>query len=136
MRPLPRFLAILFFAIPALAQDSRIIRTAEDVNLIVEFRDAPILSAAKSASFDARFAQFENDLRGIAAADAHVTHTFQRVFAGTSVTVPARSVEKIQQLPYVARIYRDGTKHTLLDDSVNLIEANQVWSAFGNRARE
>ncbi|HEY6843135.1 MAG TPA: hypothetical protein VI391_03140, partial [Thermoanaerobaculia bacterium] len=114
---------------------------AGDVSLIVEFRDLPLFSAARRAkseptaealkALDARFAQFEADLHQIAAATA--THQFERVFAGASVTVPAEAIARIQQLPYVERVYLDGTKRALLDDSVDLIEANQVWSTFSTR---
>ncbi|MGZ4809046.1 MAG: S8 family peptidase [Thermoanaerobaculia bacterium] len=120
-------------------------RSSDDVDVIVEFRDPPIFSSASRSknetttaaalrAFDVRFSQFENDLRAIAA-DGRITQRFERVFAGASVTASAESVARMQQLPYVARVYLDGTKRALRDDSVNRIGANQVWTSFGTRGR-
>lgn len=140
-----RFFAAILLLVPALASAAGIVVPTGDVRVIVEFRDPPLYSSAGRAksgtstealrALDARLAQFAADLPRIATTEVQITHTFERVFAGASVTVPAASVQRIEQLPYVARVVLDGTKRALLDDSVNLIEANQVWSSYGTKGR-
>ncbi len=49
--------------------------------------------------------------------------------------LPGFLVEKISDLPYVDRVFRDYNVEGLLDDSVSLIEADKVWGLHDSEGR-
>src|SRR5438874_175003 len=115
-----------------------------DVGVIVEFRDAPLfaregLIAAASAQqraaamqrFEARFAQFSDDL----GAGGTIGQRYERVFAGVSARVSRADLARIRALSYVAAVHIDHPMYTLLDESVAKIQANQVWVEYGTRGK-
>ncbi len=114
----------------------------DTVDLIVEFRDAPLFvrsriasatdTAAAMKAFDTRFAQFASDIRTLS---PRITNTYERVFAGASVTVPRSAVAQIEHLSYVKRVYVDAAVHALDDASVAKVGADQVWTTYGTRGR-
>src|SRR5688572_7307932 len=106
------------------------------VDVIVEFRDTPLLKRSKAQalqSLNARFIQFENDLRkmdAIASKSASretsapkIRRMFSRVFAGASVRTPQRLTASIAALPYVARVHNDDRMEILGDQSTRAITA-------------
>ncbi|HEX9161064.1 MAG TPA: S8 family serine peptidase [Thermoanaerobaculia bacterium] len=113
---------------------------SDAVDLIVEFRDTPLFahgpvhaaSEARSAAeaFRTRFEQFAADVRPFV---PRIRRTYERVFAGASVTAPRSAIAKLQQLSYVKRVYPDRRVHAMADDSVTKIEADRVWTTFGTR---
>src|SRR5512140_1872306 len=113
---------------------------SDAVDLIVEFRDTPLFAhglvhaasdvRSTMAAFRTRFEQFTADVRPFA---PRIRRTYDRVFAGASVTAPRSAIAKLRQLSYVKRVYPDRRVHALADDSVTKIEADRVWTTFGTR---
>ena len=125
---------------------------ASGVDVIIEFRDAPLFAPrpgriaatamkadpAARAAFERRFAQLADDLHGIARSPhaATVTHTFYRLFSGASAHLPREAVDAVRGLPYVARVVPDREIHvSSLAASVPLINADQVWMRYGTRGK-
>jgi subtilisin family serine protease len=120
----------------------------DNASIIVEFRDAPLFSrnrlqtvststgrAAALNAFEARFERFAADVHAVAKSPVRITHTYDRVFSGASLTVAPQDIAAIAQLSYVSNISIDGTVHALLDESVAKVKANQVWTTYGTRGR-
>jgi subtilisin family serine protease len=144
--------------ITAVAHDGRVLTadvTAGDtVDMIVEFREVPLFAngpsisavttrAARHAALQDRFGQFAADVRRVQA-DAEITHTYERVFAGASLTVSRKAAAAIARLPYVAAVYPDRAVRALelervtnatLVESVARIKADQVWRDYGSRGQ-
>lgn len=106
------------------------------VDVIVEFRDAPLLRSSKAQalqSLNARFMQFENDLRKIGSIASEsasretnapkIRRMFSRVFAGASVRTPQPLIASIAALPYVARVHDDDRMGVRGDRSTRAITA-------------
>jgi subtilisin family serine protease len=59
--------------------------------------------------------------------DAHVRWRYRVVTNGFAVVVPEREVPRLASIPGVARVYPNVRYHPLLDQSVPLIGAPQLW---------
>src|SRR5438094_685085 len=58
---------------------------------------------------------------------AHIRWRYRYVLDGLAVVVPRRQIRTLAKLPGVARLYRSVDYHPLLDESVPLIKAPQLW---------
>jgi hypothetical protein len=125
----------------------------ERLNLIVEFKEEPPfvvelqhpLTALNKSSLRARFSQFSTDLgmltRSASATlklnlgDVVVRRELAGVFFGAAITAPRALYSSLQSLPYVKRIHYDRRIQALLDESVHLIRADSVWTAYGKQGQ-
>ncbi|MFA6457513.1 MAG: S8 family serine peptidase [Bacteroidota bacterium] len=116
------------------------------VQVIVEFREMPMFlkqqnsfAAVSTASYESRFAEFENDLRAIVPQStvsfqksaAMNTHRFYKAFFGMSAVLPQGMVSAVEQLPYVKKVHQNKKVKAYLYKSVPQIRANEVWSNYG-----
>src|SRR5438067_1539741 len=58
---------------------------------------------------------------------AQIRWRYRYVLDGLAVVVPRRQIRTLAKLPGVARVYRSVDYHPLLDESVPLIKAPQLW---------
>ena len=58
---------------------------------------------------------------------AQIRWRYHYVLDGLAVVVPRRQIRTLAKLPGVARLYRSVDYHPLLDESVPLIKAPQLW---------
>ena len=80
--------------------------------------------------------QFENDLHNMARSNKNydppkINSTYYKVFTGAAISTIEELVEEISQLPYVKKIHNDDEVKLDLDESVQIIEADQVWIDYG-----
>src|SRR5947209_11937968 len=86
---------------------------------IVEFRDPPLVLAAKSAakrgmaSYHATFVRFRADASAIlnqgraakTAIQPDIRREYFETFNGVSISMPRAAMEKVRELPYVKRVW-------------------------------
>jgi len=56
-----------------------------------------------------------------------VKKEFTHVFTGMAVTLPQEAIDKVENLPYVRKVWKDKKVVALLTESVPLINATQLW---------
>ncbi|HEX7152090.1 MAG TPA: S8 family serine peptidase [Thermoanaerobaculia bacterium] len=117
------------FPVPA---TDRVIRPADPVRVIVEYRESGSRSVLSN---DARalLASLHQRLRRDATAELH--HEYARVYRGAALTVPRAKVEALRALPYVKSVQEDMPVKAMAEDeaSVSRIGAERFWSVQGKR---
>ncbi len=121
---------------------------AEEQKYIIEFQEEPLFisrinqdARALNATFYVnRMSEFQADLNTVytqtlASLSVNLTSpqldkTFHKVFFGASVKTPRALIGEIARLPYVKRVHRVKQVQAHLMESVSLIQADSVWSAF------
>ncbi|MBN2777609.1 MAG: S8 family serine peptidase, partial [Bacteroidales bacterium] len=107
------------------------------VNIIVEFNETSMFyNQTKSvASYQYVFAEFYSDLDSIIQNDTLVksmqysaTREYYKLFTGVSLSVPLYLKFQIKNLPYVKEIYEDYEVQGTLDESVGLLNVDDVWT--------
>jgi len=115
------------------------------VRIIVEFNSIPIagflhedknIIEQESLKLQELHKQFENDLHNIARSNKNydspkINNTYYKVFAGAAISTIEELVEAISQLPYVKKVHNDDEIKLDLDESIQIIEADQVWIDYG-----
>ena len=115
------------------------------VRIIVEFNSIPIagflhedknIIEQESLKLQELHKQFENDLHNIVRSNKNydppkINNTYYKVFAGAAISTPEELVEAISQLPYVKKVHNDDEIKLDLDESIQIIEADQVWIDYG-----
>jgi hypothetical protein len=135
-------LGLLLFAVLPLRGGERTVhvdltpRGGEEVRVIVEFREQPLLGrtgVATNASSEPRSRSFGQLRAELARSGGRVERTFTRVLAGAAVTVRRSELQAIRKLPYVARVHEDRRVQATLVESVPQTRADLVWAAYGTR---
>lgn len=67
--------------------------------------------------------------------EARVLRTFDVVYGGASMLVPAGRVRDVLRIPGVVAIQRDRLAHTLTATTPHFLGADRVWPALGGSAR-
>ncbi|MFA5833792.1 MAG: S8 family serine peptidase [Bacteroidota bacterium] len=113
------------------------------VNLIVEFREAPLFIAQLNTQTDQsvavyqnRFTQFENDLRRMTlqktAANIQssviIQKRFYKSFFGISVQMPMSLIPAVEQISYVKKVHENKTVNAFIQKSAPQSRINNVWS--------
>lgn len=115
------------------------------VRIIVEFNLTPIaaflhedktIQEEESHKLQELHKQFENDLQNIARSNKNydppkINNRYYKVFLGAAISTNTELIEAISQLPYVKKIHNDDEIHLDIDESVQIIEADQVWIDYG-----
>jgi len=120
----------------------------ERLDIIVEFEGLPLFNMKKKnprtgvqqASYRSRFEQFKNDLTNIVQTlnkgrttinfQPVIEREFYKVFFGASLTIPSALYKDIGTLDYVKRVHDDIEIKNSLDESVQVIRADEVWQDF------
>jgi subtilisin family serine protease len=115
---------------------------------VVQFREPPLalkkaagekaLGAAKAAlqeehnRFLADLAQIRSTISGAkAAVPVTVKRDFRTVLNGVALSLSEAERPAVEKLPYVKRVYPDVEVRAFLNESVPLINADDVWTALG-----
>ena len=108
------------------------------IDSIIQFRTPPAVRPAagdKARVLESQMAseraQLLRDLSGLRSQSQPVRRDYRRVFNGVAITLAEEDVARVRQLPYVKAVFKDEAVQAVLDDSVPLIGADQVWSQLG-----
>ncbi len=115
------------------------------VRIIVEFNSIPIagflhedklIAEQENLRLQELHKQFKNDLNSIAGSNINsdppeINYTYSKVFAGAAISTNEVLIEAISQLSYVKKIHNDDEYKLDLYESVQIIEADQVWADYG-----
>ena len=61
---------------------------------------------------------------------SRITSTYKNVFNGVAAKLSEEEASRIKLLPSVKNVYRNEEVHAVLEESVNQIEADEVWKTF------
>ncbi len=67
--------------------------------------------------------------------EARILRTFEVVYGGASMLVPAGRVRDLLRVPGVVAVQRDSLAHTLTTTTPHFLGADQVWPTLGGPAR-
>ncbi len=62
--------------------------------------------------------------------DGRLHFVYKKVFNGVSLTAKQAVTAEIQSLPYVRKVHADETVYALIDQSIGIIGANDIWSGY------
>ena len=96
-----------------------------------EGHDEPIISSAIHGYYNQILKAHELNLKTILTAYPHmqVRNNFKNIFNGISVTnITLYDAYRLRELDFVAEVYPVTLVHALLDESVSLINADDVWN--------
>lgn len=128
-----------------------VVDITEQLSLIVEMKDEPLFiqqlhaagSLMKNADPRIHLNQFRSDLSTLHQAAMASTklqfaapiiiREFSKVFSGVAVKVPRAMLTKIAALSYVKKVHLNKQVHASLEQSVNQIRADSVWSELGSQ---
>jgi len=97
---------------------------------VVELEHAPLAEGRSRADRDAVASEQASLRRQVAAIpSAHVRWSYRYVLNGLSVVAPQGARPQLESLRGVTRVYRSVEYHRLLDQSVPLINAPQLWGS-------
>jgi subtilisin family serine protease len=95
---------------------------------VLELRHAPLAEGRSRADREAVASEQASLQRQVAAIpSAHVRWSYRYVLNGLAVVAPQGARPQLASLPGVRRVYRSIEYHRLLDQSVPLINAPQLW---------
>jgi subtilisin family serine protease len=120
---------------PTTGQGPDIMDTAQAVDVIVVFREPPRAIAPKGRSPHAADVAMNTERASLVSSVSSLRgkaqpfrFDYRTVLNGVATTLSGAEVERVRHLPYVDYVSEDLPVEALLDDSVPLINADDVWN--------
>jgi len=110
------------------------------VDVIIQFQVPPAVAIGGQPpevlgrhmqEIDAERANLVGDLPSLWAEPRPFQHDYRRLFNGVATTLSQADVARAATLPYVKAVFKDEPVQAVLNDSVSLIGADQVWNLVG-----